>query len=78
MTYNGFAWMVIYPMSDKTILDIVEVMDYEQRECALASEKRFEDEVEASNYAWELSVKSGIPINQYSTSKQLWILDREE
>lgn len=74
----AYAWMVIYPRADKAVLDIAEVKDYEQREWSLASEARFENEIDAANYAWELSLKSGIPINQYSTSKQLWILDREE
>jgi hypothetical protein len=74
----SLAWMVVYPRSDKTIIDIAEVIDYEQRDYSLASETRFESEVDAANYAWELSLKSKIPVNQYSHSKQLWILDREQ
>lgn len=74
----SLAWMVIYPHGNKTMLDIAEVIDYEQREWSLASEKRFKDEIEAANYAWKLSLKSKTPINENSHSKQLWILDREE
>lgn len=76
--YNGLKWMVIYPMGNKSTLDIAQVLDYEQDDWGLASFKRFDNEEEACSYAWELSKKSGIPIRKNSDSKYMWILDSEE
>lgn len=74
----SYAWMVIYPRGNYEILDVAQVMDYEQGEYRLASKKRFDREEEAVFYARKLSKEHNISLSENPTSDLLRILDLEE
>lgn len=55
-------YYIVYPCGDRSQLSVVEIvdaLDYELDDYAVASQKNFDDENEAVKYAEELALKHG-------------------
>ena len=68
---TAFPYMVVFPGGNRKLLAVCYVRDYQEDDRALASRRRFENEVDAMEYCEELADEHRLRIGgkQYTLDK---------